>query len=104
MNDAIAYDMDDAVAAMEALHDALTFDLNELETKILALGHPVTAVPEPDNADLADYYAARASLHSGLASIAEVLAWIQCKTEDDPEGDIAVAIQPLPTLRGCSIH
>jgi hypothetical protein len=103
MND-ISYDMDDAVAAMEVLHAALTFDLKELETKILALGQSVTAVPPPDDGELADYYAARASLHSGLASIAEVLAWIQCKTEEDPEGDVAVAIQPLPTLRGCSIH
>ena len=104
MNDAIAYDMDDAVAAMEVLHAALTFELKELETKILALGQSVTAVPAPDNVDIAEYYAARASLHSGLASIAEVLAWIQWKTEEDPEGDVAVAIQPLPTLRGCSIH
>ncbi|KQV40915.1 hypothetical protein ASC93_17095 [Massilia sp. Root335] len=104
MDDAISYDMDDAVAAMEVLHAALTFDLKELEAKILALGHSVTAVPVSDDRELSDYYATRASLHSGLASIAEVLAWIQWKTEEDPEGDVAVAIQPLPTLRGCSIH
>lgn len=104
MDDAISYDMDDAVAAMEVLHAALTFDLKELEAKILALGHSVAAVPVSDDRELADYYATRASLHSGLASIAEVLAWIQWKTEEDPEGDVAIAIQPLPTLRGCSIH
>jgi hypothetical protein len=104
MNEAISYDMDDAVAAMEVLHAALTDDLHELETKILALGHSVTAVPIPDDRDIADYHAARAALHSGLASIAEVRAWIQWKTEEDPEGDVAVAVQPLPTLRGCSIH
>jgi hypothetical protein len=104
MDDAISYDMDDAVAAMEVLHAALTFDLKELEAKILALGHSVTAVPVSDDRELSDYYATRASLHSGLASIAEVLAWIQWKTEEDPEGDVAIAIQPLPTLRGCSIH
>jgi hypothetical protein len=104
MNDGESYDMDDAVAAMQVLHAALTFDLEELEAKILALGYSVTAVPVPDNQEISEYYEARTALHSGLSSIAEVLAWIQWKTEEDPEGDVAVAIQPLPTLRGCSIH
>jgi hypothetical protein len=91
-----SYDMDDAVAAIEALHDALTSDLEELETRIRALGD--------SNPEVSEYVEARASLHSGLASIAEVLAWIQLKTEEDPEGDVAVALQPLPKLRGCVIH
>jgi hypothetical protein len=104
MNDGISYDMDDAVAAMEVLHAALTFDLQELEAKIRAQGHSITAVPMPDNRDVSEYHAARTALHSALSSITEVLAWIQWKTEEDPEGDVAIAVQPLPTLRGCSIH
>lgn len=106
MNDETTYDMDDAVAALEALHAALTCDLEDVEAKIRALGHTIVVRPAstPDTADAANCYEARAILHSGLASIAEVLAWIACKTEDDPEGDVAVAIQPLPTLRGYSIH
>lgn len=104
MNDGDSYDMDDAVAAMQVLHAALTSDLEELETKILALGHSMTVLPTPDNQELFDYYEARTALHSGLCSIAEVLAWIQWKTEEDPEGDVAIAVQPLPTLRGYSIH
>lgn len=99
-----SYDMDDAVAAIEALHDALTCDLEELETRIRAQGYSIVLVREPDNVEIAEYYEARASLHSGLASIAEVLAWIQLKTEEDPEGDVAVALQPLPKVRGCVIH
>jgi hypothetical protein len=104
MNDGISYDMDDAVAAMQVLHAALTFDLEELEKKILAQGHSISAAPMSDNQDSSEYYAARTALLSGLSSIEEVLAWIEWKTEEDPEGDVAVAIQPLPTLRGCSIH
>lgn len=104
MNDDESYDMDDAVAAIEVLHAALTFDLEELEKKIIALGHSMTAVPLSDDQEISEYYAARTALHSGLSSIAEVLAWIEWKTEEDPEGDVAVAIQPLPTLRGCLIH
>jgi hypothetical protein len=104
MNDGISYDMDDAVAAMQVLHAALTFDLEDLEKKILALGHSITVEAMPGNQDISEYYAARTALLSGLSSIAEVLAWIEWKTEEDPEGDVAVAIQPLPTLRGCSIH
>ncbi|NIA53532.1 hypothetical protein HAV22_07680 [Massilia sp. TW-1] len=99
-----SYDMDDAVAAIQALHDALASDLEELEMRIRALDHAIVLVPEPDNLEVSEYYEARASLHSGLASIAEVLAWIQLKTEEDPEGDVAVALQPLPKLRGCVIH
>ncbi|MCS0581483.1 hypothetical protein NX784_07760 [Massilia pinisoli] len=104
MNDGKFYDMDDAVAAMEVLHAALTYDLEELETKIRTLGHSPAVVPMRDNQEHAGYYETRAALHSGLCSIAEVLAWIQWKTEEDPEGDVAVAVQPLPSLRGCSIH
>ena len=106
MNDETIYDMDDAVAALEALHASLTYDLEDVEAKIRALGHSILIkpAPVPDAAVVEGYYEARTALHSGLASIAEVLAWIACKTEDDPEGDVAVATQPLPTLRGYSIH
>jgi len=106
MNDEKIYDMDDAVAALEVLHAALTDDLEDVEAKIRALGHSILLgpAPAPDAEDVAGYHEARTALHSGLASIAEVLAWIACKTEDDPEGDVAVATQPLPTLRGYSIH
>jgi len=106
MNNETIYDMDDAVAALEALHAALTYDLEDLEAKIRALDNTILIrpAPAPDAAVVAGYHEARTALHSGLASIAEVLAWIACKTEDDPEGDVAVATQPLPTLRGYSIH
>jgi len=104
MNHVEIYDADDAVAAMQALHSALTDDLEALESRILALGHATTFVPTDGHPDLAEYFEARTALHSGLASIAEVLAWIQAKTEEDPEGEVACAIQPLPTLRGGSIH
>lgn len=106
MNDENSYDMDDAIAAMQALHAALTYDLEEVETKIRALGHSITIEPvnTPDADEVAKYYEARTGLHSGLASIAEVLAWIEWKTEEEPEGEVAVATQPLPTLRGYSIH
>jgi len=106
MNNETIYDMDDAVAALEALHAALTYDLEDVEAKIRALDHTILIRPgpTPDAAVVAGYHEARTALHSGLASIAEVLAWIACKTEDDPEGDVAVATQPLPTLRGYSIH
>ena len=104
MNDGKFYDLDNVVAAMEVLHAALTYDLEELETNIRALGHSTVVVPTHDNVELSEHYEARTALHSGLSSIAEVMAWIQWKTEEDPEGDVAVAVQPFPSLRGCSIH
>ena len=104
MNAADTYDMDDAVAALDALHAALTDDLEALEAQIRAAGEPVTQLPHEQASSTPDHVEARTALHSGLASIAEVLAWIRFKTEEDPDGDVAVALQPLPTLRGSVIH
>jgi len=104
MNAAETYNMDDAVAALDALHAALTDDLEALEAQMRASSGPVTDLSAAQTIQATDHCEARAALHSGLASIAEVLAWIQWKVEADPEGEVAVAIQPLPTLRGSLIH
>jgi hypothetical protein len=104
MNTADTYDMDDAVAALDALHAAMTDDLEALEAQMRVAGEPITCLPGEQTSPATENHEARTALHSGLASIAEVLAWIRFKTEMDPEGDVAVAIQPLPTLRGSLIH
>lgn len=104
INQEVTYDADDAAAALDALHAALSCDLEELEAKIRAAAPSMTMMPNASEREMAEYREARTALHSGLASIAEVLAWIRFKTEEDPEGEVAVAIQPLPTLRGCWIH
>lgn len=98
------HDADDVEAALHALHSALTDDLEDLETKMRSATRSMTAEPFEDETDLHEYHVARAALHSGLASIAEVLGWIQWKTDEAPDGDVAVSLVPLPTLRGYSIH
>lgn len=98
------YDADDVEAALHVLHSALTDDLEVLEARIRAVARTMTAVPTQAEPEMSEYHAARTALHSGLVSIAEVLGWIQWKTEEEPDGEVAVALQPLPTLRGCSIH
>ena len=99
MNEVKIYDTDDAIAVLDALHAALTDDLKELEARLKA------GQDEDDDEDeVTRQHEARTLLHSGLASIAEVLGWIEWKTEEDPEGEVAAALHPLPTLRGCSIH
>lgn len=97
------YDADDVESALHVLHSALTDDLEELEARIRSASQTVAGPAQADPA-ISEYHVARTALHSGLASIAEVLGWIQWKTEDEPDGEVAVALQPLPTLRGCSIH
>ena len=104
MDDGELYETADVVEAMQALHSALTDDLEDLEKRICAIARADTAASAHEAQDMTEYYDARTALHSGLASITEVLGWIQWKTEEEPEGDIAVALQPLPTLRGCSVH
>lgn len=98
------HDADDVEAALHALHSALTDELEDLEAKMRSAIRSMTAVPAQGEADLSEYHVARTALHSGLASIAEVLAWIQWKTDEAPDGEVAVSLVPLPTLRGYSIH
>lgn len=91
MNNGDPYEMDAAVAALDALHSALTDDLEELEARI--------RMEDPSK-----YHEARTALHSALASIAEVLGWIHWKSEDEPDGELAVALLPPPTSGGYLIH
>jgi predicted nucleic acid-binding Zn-ribbon protein len=103
MMNAEIYETEDAVEVLDALHSALTSDLQDLETRIAALDAGANAATQ-DRQAMAQYRDARTALHSGLASIAEVLGWIEWKTEQEPDGEVAVAVQPLPTLRGYLVH
>jgi hypothetical protein len=97
--------MDAVVAALEALHSALTDDLEELEARIRKEDHSILfSASAQDTPQMSEYSEARTSLHSALASIAEVLGWIQWKTEDEPDGELAVALLPLPTSGGYLVH
>jgi hypothetical protein len=104
MENAEIYEVEDAVTVLDALHCALTSDLKELETRIAALSKGTDGTTDGDTDEMAQCCEARTALHSGLASIAEVLGWIEFKTEEEPEGEVAIAIQPLPTLRGYRVH
>ena len=99
-----AHDADDVEAALHALHSALTDDLEDLEARIRSASRSMSVVPTQGEADLSEYRVARTALHSGLASIAEVLAWIQWKTDEAPDSEVSVPLEPLSTLRGYSIH
>jgi hypothetical protein len=104
MNDGGPYEMEAAVAALDALHSALTDDLEELETRIRMEAHSIIFAPVQDTPRMTQYHEARTALHSALASIAEVLGWIQWKSEEEPDGELAVALSPLPTSGGYWIH
>lgn len=98
------YDTDDAVTLLQALHAALSADLDILETRIRALARQAPGDADKMSQEQAAFFEARTGLHSGLASITEVLAWIEWKIEEDPEGDIATVMQHPSELRGCVIH
>lgn len=100
-------EVDDVEAALHVLHSELSEDLEQLEARIRTAAPPMNAItPVSAEADstMSEWHAARTALHSGLESIAEVLGWIRLKTDEEPEGVVALALQPLPTLRGWSIH
>jgi hypothetical protein len=104
MNDTELCDSDAVVSALDALHAALTEDLEALEDRIRLAGQAMTADSIQAQQDIAELHEARTGLHSGLASIAEVLGWLQWKIAEDAEGNVAMAAHPLPTLHGFSIH
>lgn len=91
------------VAVLEALREEMTADLDDMERRIRAMPSPILLDPPPGG-ELDELHTARVALHSGLASIREVLGWIEWITEKDPEGETAIAAQPLPTQLSFPIH
>lgn len=102
MNDMDLCDTEIVVTVLQALQDEMTADLADLESRI-GTGRGAIRI-DPADGDLEELRTARIALHSGLASIREVLGWIEWITETDPEGETAVAAQPLPTALGFPIH
>lgn len=84
-------DLELAASALDALYSELRADLGALEGQIDAGSH--------DHAELADMQTARTALHSGMASIQEVLGWLLWVEE---EADCAQ--RPLPAPHGVPIH
>lgn len=102
MEDMEHCDTEMVVTVLQALQEEMHADLADLEHRIHAGADGIPA-GSPDG-DLAELRTARTAIHSGLASIREVLGWIEWITDKDPEGDTAVAAQPLPTQLSFPIH
>jgi hypothetical protein len=97
-------DTEMVVTVLEALQDEMTADLAALESRIRAAPDAIRIAPVQDSSELEELRTARTALHSGLASIREVLGWIEWMTEKDPEGETSIAAQPLPTVLDFPIH
>lgn len=94
----------EAASSMQALRNALATDLDEIESRI----HQLTASQVSSYQEVADEMQiclkARAALHSGLASITDVLGWVHLLTEKDAHGNEIVTVQSLPTVPILSIN
>src|SRR5437762_931498 len=97
-------DAGDAVSSMQSLRLAMTADLDDIESRIEALADSPLADSETGIDEMAVYYVMRASLYSGLASINEVLGWVQLMTEKDSEGNLSDTVKSLPSVPVFSIH
>lgn len=97
-------DTEMVVTVLEALQEEMTADLGDLEGRIRAIPEVIQLSPEHVSGELAELRTAVTALHSGLASIREVLGWIEWMAEKDPEGETSIAAQPLPTALGFPIH
>jgi hypothetical protein len=97
-------DTEMVVTVLEALQEEMTADLADLEKRIRAIPETIWISPAYGSGEMAQMRTAVTALHSGLASIREVLGWIEWMAESDPEGETAIAAQPLPTALGFPIH
>lgn len=112
MNELEKRDTDMVMTVLEALQAEMTADLDDLQNEIRSVGEAVEAGAETGGESgtesLDDLLAARTALHSGLASIREVLGWIdwitERKEEEEAEGDSTMATLPLPSALGFPIH
>lgn len=100
-------DASDAVSSMQALREALTTDLGDIEDRIQELAQSSLASSDSDDSGISDmqvYCVARAALYSGLASINEVLGWVRLMTAKDSAGNTVEVVKSLPTVPVFSIH
>jgi len=97
-------DASDAVSSMQALRVELTEDLDDIENRMHELAQSPMATSESGNNDMRVYWAARAALYSGLASINEVLGWVRLMAAKNTEGNVAEVVKSLPTVAVFSIH
>lgn len=104
MNELENSDTDAVIAVLQALQEEMTADLADMERRLGAVPDPAQASPPQPGTELDELRTARVALYSGLASIREVLGWIEWITEKDPEEETSVAAQPLPTSLGFPIH
>ena len=104
MNDMDMCDTELVVTVLQALQEEMTADLADLEHRIGTVPDAIRVDPPHAGGELDELRTARTALHSGLASIREVLGWIEWITEKDPEGETSIAAQPLPTALGFPIH
>lgn len=97
-------DASDAVFSMQALRVGLTEELDDIENCIHELAQSPLATSDSGISEMQVYYAARAALYSGLASINEVLGWVRLMAAQDSEGNVAEVVKSLPTVPVFSIH
>lgn len=94
-----------AVSGMQALQSTLTEELEDIESRINALGKgELLLSPSEAEEEVKLCYVARAALFSALASIKEVLGWVHLMAEKDSEGNVTEVVRSLPTVPIFSIH
>lgn len=94
-----------AVSGMQALQSTLTGELEDIESRISALGKGESLLSTSEAEDEVKLcYVARAALFSALASINEVLGWVHLMAEKDSEGNVTEVVRSLPTVPIFSIH
>ncbi|QBE62273.1 hypothetical protein [Pseudoduganella lutea] len=104
MNEADLSDTEMVVTVLQALQEEMTADLADLESRIREGTGDIRAEATDGDGEQAELRTARTAIHSGLASIREVLGWIEWIAETDPESKVSIAAQPLPTELTFPIH
>ncbi len=88
----------------QALRDALTVELADVESQIYELVWSNSAKSDDVLNDLRVHHVAKVALYSGLASINEVLGWVRLMAEKDSDGNTAEVVKSLPSIPLFSLH
>lgn len=104
MNEAKMSDNEVVMTVLQALQEEMHADLADLDSRIGATAADGQPEATDDGTDLAELRTARTAIHSGLASIREVLGWIEWISEEDEEEKSSIAVQPLPADLAVRIH
>ncbi len=94
----------DAVSSMRALQKLLSDELSDLEGQMQEYFECESPSAHDATKEQDTYFLARAAIYGCMASITDVLGWVNLMAERDAQGNGIVSLQSLPEVPISSIN